>query len=57
MTNRELKVAICECLIDINNDENPVTRQKWGPIIPPTSIDWIGDKLVAAIRAAEATDD
>lgn len=51
-----LKVAICECLIDINNEVDPVTRDKWGPIIPPTSIDWIGDALVAAVLAVSTTD-
>ena len=51
MTPNELKVAICDCLIAINNEIDPVTRDKWGPIIPPTSIDWIGDRLVAAVLA------
>lgn len=51
MSPAELKVAICECLIDINNEVDPVTREKWPPIISPTSIDWIGDRLVNAVLA------
>ena len=49
MTPDELKVVICETLIAINDEYDPVSRQRWGPIIPPTSIDWIGDRLVTAI--------
>lgn len=47
-----LKVAICDCLIKINDGLDPVNRNKWGPIIPPTAIDWIGDALVAAVLAS-----
>ena len=48
-----LKIAVCECLIAINDDLDPVSRDKWGPIIPPTAINWIGDRLVQAIRDPE----
>lgn len=48
----DLKVAICECLIRINDEVDPVTNEKWGPIVPPTAIDWIGDALVAALTDA-----
>lgn len=47
-----LKVAICDCLIKINEGLDPVNRDRWGPIIPPTAIDWIGDALVAAVLAS-----
>lgn len=45
----DLKASVCECLIAINADVDPVNRAKWGPIIPPTAIDWIGNKLVNTI--------
>jgi hypothetical protein len=47
-----LKVVICDCLIAINDDLDPVNRDKWGPIIPPTAIDWIGDALVRALAGS-----
>lgn len=46
------KVAVCECLIAINADVDPVSREKWGPIVPPTAIDWIGNRLVSALADA-----
>lgn len=46
-----LKDVICDAMIAINNDVDPVTRDKWGPIIPPTAIDWIGNALVMAVLA------
>lgn len=46
-----LKVAICDAMIAINDSLTPVSRDKWGPIIPPTSIDWIGNVLVKAVMA------
>ena len=47
-----LKVAICECLIAINDDIDPPNREKWGPIIPPTAIDGIGNRIVGAVLAS-----
>ena len=47
-----IKVAICEELIAINDQYDPVSREKWGPIIPPTSINWVGDQLTTAVKRA-----
>ena len=55
MSPSEMKVVICETLININDEIDPVTRKKWGPIIPPTSIDWIGNRLVSALTAGDDT--
>lgn len=46
-----LKVVLRDRMIAINNDLDPPNRDKWGPIIPPTAIDWIADALVAAVVA------
>jgi hypothetical protein len=53
----DLKVAVCEAMIAINNEIDPVSREKWGPIIPPTSIDWIGNHIVSAVVAVLTKDD
>lgn len=39
-----LKVLICDCLIDINNEGEP-----GHPIIPPTAIDWVANRIIEAI--------
>lgn len=41
-----LKVVLCDCMLAINAD-----APQYPPIIPPTAIDWIGDRLVAAVLA------
>jgi hypothetical protein len=48
-TPDELKVAVCEYLLQVNRDMD-------GPFIPPTAIDWLGNGLVDAVLAAGATD-
>lgn len=41
-----LKVVMCDCLMAINAE-----APEYPPIIPPTAIDWIGDRLVGAVLA------
>ena len=50
----DVKPALCDRLIAINDEVDPVTREKWGPIVPPTAIDWIGNALVDAFLRAGA---
>ncbi len=39
-----LKVVLCDAMLAINAEGTP-----YPPIIPPTAIDWIGDRLVAEV--------
>lgn len=57
MTADEMKVRVAECLISINDDVNPVNREKWGPIVPPTAIDWIADAIVSALTEPDEEDE
>lgn len=53
----EMKVAVCEYLLQVNRDDQGPGRERWGPIIPPTAIDWLGDGIVSAILALGGGED